>query len=668
MTSWAPRAAVAAETRIKFWVMHSSVILTAFTHRLLHTNAFTHRHFYTQTLLHTDTFAQPFVTKRLLHTEACTHRGFYTQELFTYTEFDTQTRLHTDTFTHRHFDTHKHFLHRDFYTQKLLHRRFYTQRRLHTNTDTHRDRTHGPMTSQFYLNFGDRTSFRAKGLRQMAIEPHFVRKGCAGHLQIAILHHFYKSQFYISFWRSNLISCEVATGTRKSLFYLSFWRSNLISCERVAPDALQIAILHQFLAIEPHFVWKGCGGRFANRNFRSVFGDRTSFRAKGLRRTLTNRNFTSVFGDRTSFRVKGCAGHLQIAILHQFLAIEPHFVRKGYISWRLVGTAPRRQERNRKEGGSKMAREQEGKRARENVKMWWWEDVKMHRCEDVRMWRWEDGKICEDEKMWRWEDVSQTPTIRRTLRSDALGKKDDFEAFFKRTFERKITSTKIAQSAHKSLSQPWCSHSNTILELQLQKTIVLRMQPWYHATLTQPLQCVSHHAHRNNHSVQNTEEEPIASGTTPAAHTRYLSPPAATTLHGKMQGFVLRLPPQHKPHATFMQPLPCVSPHMQTCAYLRTWQHQMTTINQLFHWDLQPQIQDTHIELSTQEQPPVTEHRGGTHRVRNDPSRTRRTHEVPFIAACNHFTRKNTRFRAPASSPTQAPCNIHAAITMRFAA
>ena len=30
---------------------------------------------------------------------------------------------------------------------------------------------------------------------------------------------------------------------------------------------------------------------------------------------------------------------------------------------------------------------------------------------------------CEDEKMWRWEDVLQTPTIGRTLRSDALGNK-----------------------------------------------------------------------------------------------------------------------------------------------------------------------------------------------------------------------------------------------------
>ena len=39
------------------------------------------------------------------------------------------------------------------------------------------------------------------------------------------------------------------------------------------------------------------------------------------------------------------------------------------------------------------------------------------------------------------------------------------------------------------------------------------------------------------------------------------------------------------------------------------------------------------------------------------------THEVPFIAGCMHFTRKNARFRAPAASPKQAPCNIHAAIT-----
>ena len=67
------------------------------------------------------------------------------------------------------------------------------------------------------------------------------------------------------------------------------------------------------------------------------------------------------------------------------------------------------------------------------------------------------------------------------------------------------------------------------------------------------------------------------------------------------------------------------------------------------------------IELRTQENPLVAKHIGGTIRDRNDRSRNRRTHEVPFIAGCSHFTRKNTRFRAPASSPRHSPCNIHAA-------
>ena len=41
-----------------------------------------------------------------------------------------------------------------------------------------------------------------------------------------------------------------------------------------------------------------------------------------------------------------------------------------------------------------------------------------------------------------------------------------------------------------------------------------------------------------------------------------------------------------------------------------------------------------------------------------DRSCNRRTHEVPFIVACSHFTRKNTRFRAPVSSAKHSPCNI----------
>ena len=98
----------------------------------------------------------------------------------------------------------------------------------------------------FTTVFGDQSSFRAKGL----LEPHFVRKGCDRHFKIASLPQLLVikagfvrsvcrrgSQFYLSFWRSNLISCErVATDTSKSQVYLSFWRSKLVSCERVAAE------------------------------------------------------------------------------------------------------------------------------------------------------------------------------------------------------------------------------------------------------------------------------------------------------------------------------------------------------------------------------------------------------------------------------------------------
>ena len=54
------------------------------------------------------------------------------------------------------------------------------------------------------------------------------------------------------------------------------------------------------------------------------------------------------------------------------------------------------------------------------------------------------------------------------------------------------------------------------------------------------------------------------------------------------------------------------------------------------------------LKLRAHEQPLVAEHRGGTDYAQNDRSRNRRTQEVPFIAGCSHFTRKNARFRAPA--------------------
>ena len=68
-------------------------------------------------------------------------------------------------------------------------------------------------------------------------------------------------------------------------------------------------------------------------------------------------------------------------------------------------------------------------------------------------------------------------------------KKTILKHFLEGFLEGKSLAPKWRKSADKSLWQPSCSHSSTIYEIQLQKTIVLPMQPQHEATLTQPLQC-----------------------------------------------------------------------------------------------------------------------------------------------------------------------------------
>ena len=118
-----------------------------------------------------------------------------------------------------------------------------------------------------------------------------------------------------------------------------------------------------------------------------------------------------------------------------------------------------------------------------------------------------------------------------------------------------------------------CSHYNAFCSMTW--LTCMRLCTWHHqmTTIMQPLHCdlqpqnsrnAKKYAHRNNHPLQNTKEEPIdleTIQTAPAAHRGFLSWPAAATLHGKTQGFVLRLPPQNKAHATFIQPLQCVLQH-----------------------------------------------------------------------------------------------------------
>ena len=65
-------------------------------------------------------------------------------------------------------------------------------------------------------------------------------------------------------------------------------------------------------------------------------------------------------------------------------------------------------------------------------------------------------------------------------------KKTILKHFLKGFLEGKSLAPKWRKSANKSMWQPSCSHSSTIYEIQLQKTIVLPMQPQHEATLTQP--------------------------------------------------------------------------------------------------------------------------------------------------------------------------------------
>ena len=172
----------------------------------------------------------------------------------------------------------------------------------------------------------------------LAIEHHFVRKGCDWTPEIAILLH--------SFWRSNIVSCErVAIGRQKSQFYFTVFGDRT------------------------SFRAKELRGNPENRNFTAVFGGRTSFRAKGLRRTPTNRNFTSVFGDRTSFRAKRlrrtlCKSQFYLSFWRSNL-ISCERVAFRAVSLALPRAFKREIEKKEIARGqeSKRAREQEGKRA-----------------------------------------------------------------------------------------------------------------------------------------------------------------------------------------------------------------------------------------------------------------------------------------------------------------
>ena len=155
----------------------------------------------------------------------------------------------------------------------------------------------------------------------------------------------------------------------KSQFYLRFWRSNLISCERVARDDLGIAILRQFLAID---------------------------RAKGLRRTTCKSQFFRSFWRSNLI---SCERVAPDKLTSQFY-FRSNFISCERVAFRAVSLAlplppPSREIEHRRRGQEgKRARGQEGKRARG-------QEGKRARGQEGKRARGQEGKRarCEDEKM-----------------------------------------------------------------------------------------------------------------------------------------------------------------------------------------------------------------------------------------------------------------------------
>ena len=95
---------------------------------------------------------------------------------------------------------------------------------------------------------------------------------------------------------------------------------------------------------------------------------------------------------------------------------------------------------------------------------------------------------------------------------------------------------------------------------------------------------------------------------------------------------------------------------------LRTWQLTMATIYSHFTVICSKRF-NKRMELRTHEQPHVAEHEGRIKKHQNDRSHTRRTHKVPFMAACSHFTLYTEKHTVscsgflPNKSPVQHSCS-----------
>ena len=145
------------------------------------------------------------------------------------------------------------------------------------------------------------------------------------------------------------------------------WISHIVLCERVAADKLsnfilvfakgcggqvEIAILLQFLTIKSRFVRKGCAGRLElallpqflriEAHFvRQFLRIEAHFVRKGcagrLELALSPQFSDEIFVSNSHLHISlADRGPVEIAILPQFLGIEPHFVRNVVVFLCLV--------------------------------------------------------------------------------------------------------------------------------------------------------------------------------------------------------------------------------------------------------------------------------------------------------------------------------------------
>ena len=141
-----------------------------------------------------------------------------------------------------------------------------------------------------------------------------------------------------------------------------------------------------------------------------------------------------------------------------------------------------------------------------------------------------------------------------------------------------------------------------------------------------------------------TNQEPTLSPERPQPHP-----------HGKIHGFVLRLPPQHKPHETFMQPLQYVLQHHVANLHLST---HMATPDHNNHAAIQLRSATTDSRNAKNYAHRTNHSLQDTDRNPLRPERPQPCppREVPFIAGCSHFTGKVHGFvlRIPAQHKPHA--------------